>query len=100
MAWQFAIEAAALAEGAHTQVRLGGEAILLSHLDDGFHAVHDTCLHRGASLSAGPLSGSTITCHLHFWAFDVRSGICTQVPSIALKVFPTKTEEGNVYVDV
>ena len=100
MPFEYALDETALALGQHTKVLLGGQPILLSHLDDGFHAVHDTCLHRGASLSVGPLEGRTVTCHLHFWTFDVCDGACTQVPSIRLRVFPTKVEEGKVYVDV
>lgn len=100
MAWQRALAQGDLAPGAHARVELQGQAILLSHLDDGWHAVHDVCLHRGASLAAGPLQDGVVTCHLHFWSFDVRTGVCTQVPSAVLKVFPVKLEEGDVYVDI
>lgn len=100
MPWLKALPATELALGAHARVDLGGQPILLAHLDDGWHAVHDTCLHRGASLAAGPLEGGVVTCHLHFWSFDVRTGACTQVPSAQLRVFPVKVEEGDVYVEV
>lgn len=100
MAWLRALDLATLPVGAHTRVDLGGQAILLSHLDDGVHAVHDTCLHRGASLAAGPLAGGKVTCHLHFWSFDARSGECVQVPSIRLRKFPVKIEDGAIHVEV
>lgn len=100
MPWLEALSQDALPVGGHARVDLGGQPILLARLDDGWHAVHDTCLHRGASLSAGPLEGGCITCHLHFWSFDVRDGACTQVPSMRLRVFPVRTEEGKVYVEV
>ena len=100
MAWQRALAAAELPLGAHTRVDLGGQPILLCHLQDGFHAVHDVCLHRGASLAAGPLEDGRITCHLHFWSFDVRSGACIQVPSIQLRVFPVKIEAEDVHVEI
>jgi nitrite reductase/ring-hydroxylating ferredoxin subunit len=100
MAWHKALPVAALPVGAHTRVELDGQPILLSHLEDGFHAVHDTCLHRGASLAAGPMAQGLITCHLHFWSFDARSGACTQVPGLALKAFNVKIEEGEVHVEV
>jgi nitrite reductase/ring-hydroxylating ferredoxin subunit len=100
MPWEYAIDEAALPVGQNTKLMLGGQPIMLSHLDDGFHAVHDTCLHRGASLSVAPLEGRSVSCHLHFWTFDASDGHCTQVPSLSLRVFPTKTEEGKVYVEV
>jgi nitrite reductase (NADH) small subunit len=86
--------------GAHAKVFVGGQPLLLSHLDGQVFAVHDTCLHRGGSLAAGPLQDGVITCPLHFWGFDVRTGVCTQVPSLALKAFPTKIDDGEVYVEI
>jgi nitrite reductase/ring-hydroxylating ferredoxin subunit len=100
MAWHAALDEGALPVGGSLRVDLGGQPILLTHLADGWHAVHDTCLHRGASLSVAPLEGPLVTCHLHFWTFDVRDGVCAQVPSIRLRVFPVKLEDGKVHIDV
>jgi nitrite reductase/ring-hydroxylating ferredoxin subunit len=84
----------------HRKVLLGGQPILLSNLDGQFHAVHDVCLHRGGSLSVGALEGATVICPLHYWGFDLKNGVCTQVPSMVLKTFATKVENGEVYVEV
>lgn len=100
MAFERALAAAELAPGTHTKVILAGQPILLTHTDDGFHAVHDTCLHRGGSLAAGPVEDGVVTCPLHFWGFDVKTGVCTQVPTMALRVFPTKVENGEVFIEV
>ncbi|HXB97186.1 MAG TPA: Rieske 2Fe-2S domain-containing protein, partial [bacterium] len=62
-------------------------------------AVHDTCLHRGASLSVLPLEGGEAVCHLHGWRFRVRDGVCVQVPSLRLRSFPVRIEDGTVYVE-
>ena len=100
MAWIAALPETGLPVGGHRRLELGGQPILLAHLADGWHAVHDTCLQRGASLSAAPLEGDEAVCHLLFWRFNVRSGACSQVPSMALRVFPVKVEQGGVYVEV
>ena len=100
MAWALAAAEADLQAGQHRRVALGGQPILLARLEDGWYAVHDTCLHRGASLSVLPLDGDEAVCHLHLWRFNVRSGACSQVPSIVLRRFPVKLEQGGVYVDV
>jgi nitrite reductase (NADH) small subunit len=100
MAWALALAEAELQPGGHRRVTLGGEPILLARLQDGWHAVHDTCLHRGGSLSVLPLDGDEAVCHLHLWRFSVRSGACSQVPSIVLRRFPVKVEQGGVYVDL
>ncbi len=100
MPWVAVLDDAALPLGAHTRVEAQGQPILLARLDDGLHAVHDVCLHRGASLAAGPLADGVVTCYLHFWSFDVRSGACTQVPGLQLRVFPVKSEEGKIHVEL
>ena len=89
-----------LAPGSHAKVFAGGQPILLSNLDGRVHAVHDTCLHRGGSLYAGDYEGEEVVCPLHFWGFNLKTGVCTQVPSAVLRVFPTKVENGEIYVEV
>lgn len=102
MAWQRALGECDLPVGGYRRVDLGGQPILLARLSDGWFAVHDTCLHRGASLAAGdlPLEGDEVVCHLHFWRFHVRDGACAQLPSLRLACFPVKVEWGGVHVDV
>jgi nitrite reductase (NADH) small subunit len=100
MPFERALSLEALPAGTHSKVFLGGQPILLSNLDGQVHAVHDTCLHRGGSLATGSSEGEWVTCPLHFWVFSMKTGICTQVPSIVLRVFATKVENGDVYVEV
>jgi nitrite reductase/ring-hydroxylating ferredoxin subunit len=100
MPFERALAVGDLAPGAHTKLRLAERPILLANLDGQFHAIQDTCVHRGGSLSAGLIEGQTVICPLHYWGFDLKSGICTQVPSMALKTFTTKVENGEVYVEV
>jgi nitrite reductase/ring-hydroxylating ferredoxin subunit len=100
MAWLAALPEAELAADAPRALELEGTPVLLTRLEDGVHAVHATCLHRGVSLGDGTLEGATITCSAHFWSFDVRTGVCTQIPDQGLRVFNVKTEEGTIYVEV
>lgn len=89
-----------LPPGSHIRCEAAGQPVLLARLEDGLHAVHDVCLHRGASLSASPVVDGVVTCHLHFWSFDVRSGACLQVPNLKLKTFAVLEEEGRIHVQV
>lgn len=100
MPFERALSLSELGPGQHSRVVLNGQAILLANLAGEIHAVSDVCLHRGGSLAGGPLEGDLATCPLHFWTFSVRTGACVQVPSIVLKVFPTKIENGEVHVEV
>jgi nitrite reductase/ring-hydroxylating ferredoxin subunit len=100
MAWLPAMKAEELELDGHRRLELGGQPVLLARLANGFFAVHDTCLHRGGSLSVLPLEGGEAVCHLHGWRFRVEDGVCSQVPSLKLRSFPVKLEDGNVYVEI
>ena len=102
MAWHRALAEGDLPVGGYRRVDLGGQPVLVARLADGCFAVHDTCLHRGASLAAGalPLEGDEVVCHLHFWRFNVRDGACAQLPSLRLRRYPVKVEQGGVHVDL
>src|SRR5262245_37051318 len=45
------------------------------------HAFDDTCTHRGCSLGAGELDGTTVTCPCHGSQFDVTSGAVIRGPA-------------------
>lgn len=100
MPFERALSLSELAPGQHSRVLLAEQMILLANVAGEIYAVSDVCLHRGGSLAGGPLEGDLVTCPLHFWTFSVRTGACVQVPSIVLKVFPTKLENDEVFVEV
>lgn len=100
MAFVFVAWSKDLPVGSKIRCDAGGQPILLARLEDGLHAVHDTCLHRGASLSASDMVDGVVTCHLHFWSFDVRSGASLQVPGLKLRTFTVLEEEGRIHVEV
>src|SRR5438309_11683443 len=63
-----------LPSGTSKQVILGGRKLALFNVDGTLHAIDDTCPHRGAPLSEGPLTGTEVTCPWHGARFDVTSG--------------------------
>jgi phenylpropionate dioxygenase-like ring-hydroxylating dioxygenase large terminal subunit len=40
------------------------------------------CVHRGADLAAGQVSGGGIACPYHGWEFDGADGRCTRIPAL------------------
>ncbi|MBV9183539.1 MAG: Rieske (2Fe-2S) protein, partial [Acidobacteria bacterium] len=46
-------------------------------------ALRDACPHRGMPLSSGRLEGEQLECSYHGWRFDVHSGQCRLIPSLA-----------------
>ena len=46
-------------------------------------ALRDACPHRGMPLSCGRLEDEQVECSYHGWKFDVHSGQCRLIPSLA-----------------
>jgi nitrite reductase (NADH) small subunit/3-phenylpropionate/trans-cinnamate dioxygenase ferredoxin subunit len=95
-----AMESSELGEGVPRRCELAGQAILLLRVEGVPYAVQDRCPHRGASLSDSPVAGAVVTCHAHFWSFDVRSGASLQVPGLDLKTYRVVEEGGRIHVEV
>ena len=67
--------------------KVGGEVL----------AIHNVCPHQGASLAYGWVRGETVTCPLHGWDFDLRSGMNKQGLG-AVRAYPTRIEDGQIQV--
>ncbi len=89
-----------LADGACRSVEVRGQRLLLARVGDGFHAVDDTCPHRGAPLGSGFLQGREVFCPLHGWSFDVTSGACLTRPDKPLRRYATVIRDGQVWVSL
>jgi nitrite reductase/ring-hydroxylating ferredoxin subunit len=100
MAWHRACAEAEVQEAQHLRVFVENLDLLLSRQSGEVHALSNVCLHRGAPLSGGESAAGVITCPLHFWQFDLKDGHCIQVPSMVLKNYPVKVEEGVVFVEL
>ena len=55
-------------------VEVQGKKIALFNVDGKFHAIDDTCTHRGGPLSEGELEGVEVTCPWHGAKFKVSTG--------------------------
>ncbi len=63
-----------LAPGQSKKVEVGGKTIALFNLGGSFHAIDDTCTHRGGPLSEGDVAGDVVTCPWHGAKFKVITG--------------------------
>lgn len=79
-------------------VAAGGLKLALYHTADGFFATKNECPHRGGPLAEGDLAGSEITCPWHLWGFDVRTGLCSGNPTIAVATHEVRVEGDRVLV--
>jgi nitrite reductase/ring-hydroxylating ferredoxin subunit len=85
-----------LAPGKARTVYARGREFALFNLDGQFYATEDRCPHRGASIGAGWLENDTISCPMHGWLFDPRTGSCLSNPDRPLKSFPVRIRDGEV----
>ena len=84
--------------GSSKVVVVAGHIVALFNVDGEFHALSNTCLHRGGPVGEGYLDGEVITCPWHGWQYDVRSGRNLLNPLARLKQYPVKVEDGHVLV--
>lgn len=84
--------------GAWQRYRVQDRDVVVFNVEGEFHAIDDTCPHRGGPLSKGFLEGSTIYCPLHGWPFDVKTGEMPGAPDICVPRYALKIEDGKILV--
>jgi nitrite reductase/ring-hydroxylating ferredoxin subunit len=67
--------------GKAKQVVINGRTLALFNVNGAFHAIDDTCTHRGGPLSEGELQGKEVTCPWHGARFDVTTGAHLSSPA-------------------
>jgi nitrite reductase/ring-hydroxylating ferredoxin subunit len=104
-----------LPEGERKVIKAGGQSILLIHEVGQIHAIASACPHMRLPLKGGKIEDHTITCPWHHSAFDLQTGDVKEwspwPPAVgkmlgalrrehALPVYPTKVEDGMIWVGV
>nr|WP_247642820.1 nitrite reductase (NAD(P)H) small subunit [Roseibium sp. TrichSKD4] len=74
--------------------------MLCPHCDDEVFALDDRCPHKGGPLSQGIVHGTSVTCPLHNWVFDLATGLATGADEGAVPVTAAKVEGGKVLLAV
>ena len=115
MKWTRVLDENELAEGERTMVDVGELSILLIHSEGQVYALESRCPHMRLPLKGAKVEGSTLTCPWHHSAFDLRTGdvqdwspwppaVGTMLGTLrrerALVVYPTKIEEGAIWVGI
>jgi nitrite reductase/ring-hydroxylating ferredoxin subunit len=77
---------------------VNGKTLAVFNVDGNFHAIDNTCLHRGGPLGEGDVEGNVVTCPWHGWQFDVTTGECVKNPSAKVEVYQVKVEGSDVKV--
>ncbi len=93
-------EASEIPDGGTKVVSIKGRAIGIFRVKDEYFAMNNTCLHRGGPLGEGDLQEFTITCPWHGWSYDVRTGSFDLIPTMKIRTYPTRIENGSIFVEI
>lgn len=81
-------------------LKIKGEAIIVTRIDGEIYAFSADCPHAAADLNDGTLHRGRITCPLHGWKFDIRTGrtLWPEDETCRLKRFDVKLTAGKVKI--
>lgn len=87
--------------GSKRAFKVGDRRVALCNVEGNLYAIDDVCPHAGASMAAGPLRGTTLTCPLHAIAFDVTNGAAVCPKNMdPVQSFPVTVKDGQITVEL
>ena len=78
---------------------VGEVDLVVLRIDDEVSVFYGRCLHRGALMSDGFVSGNNLVCGVHNWDYRLDTGVSEYANEEALPKFSSRVEDGEVYVD-
>jgi glutamate synthase domain-containing protein 2/nitrite reductase/ring-hydroxylating ferredoxin subunit len=79
--------------------RVGNVDLVVVRFDDNHSVLYGRCLHRGALMADGHVSGDDIICGVHGWDYGFRTGVSTYNNAERLHRFSSWVEDGEILVD-
>jgi nitrite reductase (NADH) small subunit len=67
--------------------------------DDRVFALDDRCPHKGGPLSEGIVHGTSVTCPLHNWVFDMNTGQAQGADQGMVRTYPVKVQGARILID-
>jgi nitrite reductase (NADH) small subunit len=80
-------------------VTVDGADVFLYRRGDEILAIGNECPHQGGNLCDGWIEGDIVTCPLHGWEFDFRSGVCMTIPGERVPRYEVSVDGGAVYLE-
>ncbi len=96
--WIDVYEDDALWDGEKVAVDAEGRKIVLLRVDGALAAFADACPHKGTPLSDGHLGEGVLTCGVHLWKFDAKTGKSINPVGKQLSCFPVRVDAGRIFV--
>ncbi len=102
MAFQQAIKTDDVPEGSVAKAVVDRREIAIIQRDGSFFAMDGICTHEGGPLGEGTLDDGELVCPWHEGRYNIQSGEANPETNWVtdIKTFPTKIQDGYVWVDV
>ena len=82
-------------------VTVNGQEILLVNAKGTIYACETECPHQGAPLVKALVKDTEhITCHLHGYRFNLKTGACPEFPDYSLKIYPVTVVGDDIMVEL
>ena len=79
-------------------VVVAGHPVALFNDGGTFHALENTCLHRGGPIGEGVLEDGIVTCPWHGWQYHAGTGENTVNPAARLRTYRVRVDGDAVLV--
>jgi toluene monooxygenase system ferredoxin subunit len=76
----------------------GGLKLVVANAGGEFIGVQAICPHQEVPLCEGMFDGSTLTCHMHLWQWDVRTGAPMGIAEAPIERYPLVREGDSIYL--
>ena len=96
--WVAVAAIADIPPGAAVTAPAGGAEVAVFNVNGDLLAVEARCLHKGGDLAAGHVSDGVVTCPLHWWRYDLRTGERLGAPDLRLACYPVRLADDHVEV--
>lgn len=91
---------AGLEPGRARAIAVGRREIAVFNVEGELHAIAGRCLHKGGRLAEGFVRDGIVTCPLHWWRYDLRTGGLVGSTGVRLARFPVSVVDGEIVVEV
>lgn len=76
----------------------GGLKVVVANAGEDFYACQAICPHQEVPLCEGLFDGQVLTCHMHLWQWDIRSGAPQGLAEAPLTTYDITVEDGVIYL--
>lgn len=75
-----------------------GPIAVFRTMDDEIFALENGCAHKGGPLAEGIVHGGSVTCPLHNWVYDLRTGKALGADEGQVRTYPVDVVDGRIFL--